>query len=231
MIDAVKNNWRGKSPKAIINDLSAVIFSREMLFLPGNLALFCILSLIPIFMLLSYIMTAFRLDPAWLIGYIEAFLPEIVAEILVSTTQSGFGSGAGAWFVTALILASNGIHSVIICSDALYGFNQLNLIVRRAKAAGLTILLIIVITAGLFALGFGEYLIATGPWNRVFSVLKVPIVIILMFLIVRFIYAVTPRKSVPFRHTAAGAAFTSLGWAIATAIYSFYQKYFGNYDL
>ena len=92
-------------------------------------------------------------------------------------------------------------------------------------------LLIIVTTAGLFALGFGEYLLATGPWNRVFLVFKVPIVISLMFLIVRFIYAVTPRKSVPFRHTAAGAAFTSLGWAIATAIYSLYLKHFGNYDL
>ena len=65
----------------------------------------------------------------------------------------------------------------------------------------------------------------------VFTILKYPIVILVLFINIKLIYIIAPDEKIPSKSTNKGALFTTAGWVLATEIYAFYVETFMRYDI
>ena len=119
--------------KSFVQKLKSNIKRPEMLVLPGQLAFFFVLTIAPIFGLIMTIVGNTRL-PIDLLPKISAVIPNFLTGILemLQGTQSNWN--LIIFFVSALILASNGTHSMIIASNTIYGIKNQSYIKRRTKA-------------------------------------------------------------------------------------------------
>ena len=66
---------------------------------------------------------------------------------------------------------------------------------------------------------------------NMFLILKWPIAIIVIFILIKVLYTLAPDKKIPSKYVNKGVMFTTIGWVIATSIYSFYATNIANYDL
>ena len=65
----------------------------------------------------------------------------------------------------------------------------------------------------------------------VFNFLKGPITWFIMFIFIKMIYTMAPDKKVESRYVNKGAIFTTVGWVLATNIYSYYIGHYAKYDV
>lgn len=232
-----------KRIKAILKKLYCIIRKPEMLILPANLAFFLVLSVVPIFILIGLIASTFSLSLDVVIDFIGENLPSQVTEILATfISGKGIDFNVGFFTITAFILASNGPHSIIVTSNTLYNFEQGSYLNRRIKAIILTILLVTLFIFIIVVLAFGNIILKAifeiGVLKNVsnfayslFVYLKWPIAFFIIFFSIKLIYTIAPDKSVPSKYVNKGAIFTTLGWILTTAIYSYYVSHFSKYDI
>ncbi len=233
----------GKKIKTILRKLYCIIIKPEMLILPANLAFFLVLSVVPIFILIGLIASTFSLSLDLIIDFIGENLPAQVTEILETfISGKGLDLNVGFFTITAFILASNGPHSIIVTSNTLYNFEQGSYLNRRIKALILTILLVTLFIFIIVVLAFGNNILKAifeiGILKNVsnfayslFVYLKWPIAFFIIFFTIKLIYTIAPDKSVPSKYVNKGAIFTTLGWILTTAIYSYYVSHFSKYDI
>lgn len=233
----------GEKIKIISKKLYSIIRKPEMLILPANLAFFLVLSVIPIFILIGLVASTFSLSLDLVIDFIGENLPSQVTEILETfISGKGIDLNVGFFTITAFILASNGPHSIIVTSNTLYNFEQGSYLNRRIKALILTILLVSLFIFIIVVLAFGNNIlkaifeigILKNLSNFAYSLfvyLKWPIAFFIIFFSIKLIYTIAPDKNVPSKYVNKGAIFTTLGWILATAIYSYYVSHFSKYDI
>lgn len=229
--------------KQIIRRLLDIIGKPVMRILPGQLAFFLVLSIIPIITLIGYIASLFSISIESLISFMNQALPAEVTEILLPfISGQGLDANVLIFMITGFILASNGPHSIIIASNTLYDIPNDNYLKGRIKAFFMAILLISLFFTSLIVLGFGNTILAlllkwdvlsflTKEVYLVFVLLKWPIAFIVIFYAIKVIYTMAPDKRIPSRYMNRGAFLTTLGFILVTAIYSYYVSNFANYDL
>ncbi len=227
----------------ILKKLYSIISKPEMLILPANLAFFLVLSVVPIFILIGLIASTFSLSLDAVIQFIGENLPSQVTEILETFIRGkGIDFNVGFFTITAFILASNGPHSIIVTSNTLYNFKHGNYLNRRIKAIILTILLVILFIFIIVVLAFGNHILKaifeigilknfSSFAYSLFVYLKWPIAFFIIFFTIKLIYTIAPDKTVPSKYVNKGAIFTTLGWILTTAIYSYYVSHFSKYDI
>ena len=54
---------------------------------------------------------------------------------------------------------------------------------------------------------------------------------LIMYVSIKLIYTMAPDWKILSKYTTKGAIFTTIGWVLATMIYSYYASHFSNYDL
>lgn len=64
-----------------------------------------------------------------------------------------------------------------------------------------------------------------------FVYLKWPIAFFIIFFSIKLLYTIAPDYNIPSRYVNKGAIFTTLGWILTTAIYSYYVTHFSKYDI
>ena len=130
---------------------------------------------------------------------------------------------------------------MIITSNEIYKINTSNAISRRIKAITMTFVL-----AGLFFILFlipicGDYIFELIKNNLddnevvnfiyiIYQVVKYPILIIVLHMNIKFLYVMAPDENISSMTTTKGAIFTTIGWIIATEIFTFYIGAFTSYD-
>ena len=113
-----------KIKKNIIN-LYNILRLPEMLILPGNLAFFLILSLIPTISLIGIFASSLSLSTESLISYLSTSLPKEVYNILFSFINStDLGTTSLLFFVVGFYVSSNGPDSLITASNILYKYDN-----------------------------------------------------------------------------------------------------------
>ncbi len=229
--------------KRVLKKLCLIIMRPEMLILPGNLAFFLVLSVIPIIVLIGLIASTFSISLDSVINFVSHNLPAQVAEIITPfITGKGIDFNVGFFTITAFILASNGPHSIIVTSNTLYNFEQGSYLNRRIKALILAILLVTLFIFTIVVLAFGNFILKAifeiGILKNIssfiyplFVYLKWPIAFFIIFFSVKLLYTIAPDKSIPSKYMNKGAIFTTLGWILVTAIYSYYVAHFSKYDI
>lgn len=229
--------------KRYIKKLIKIIRKPEMKILPGNLAFFLVLSLIPIITLCGYVASLFNISVDTVVNLMVDSLPNEVNNLLLPfITGSGMDLNIGFSIIIGYIVASNGAHSIIVCCNTLYKLEHSSYLRRRIKALFITILLVMLFVFTLFVLAFGngilKFILSLNLFVNIsdsiyflFLLLKWPLAFVIIFLVVKFIFTIAPDSVIKSRYTTKGSLFTSLMWIVSTFIYSYYVMNFSNYDI
>ena len=159
----------------------------ETRILPGNLAFFFVMSIIPIVALIGALATRFSISYESIKDGINITVPGGVGEFITSIINGqGFTFNIGVFLVSAFILASNGMHSIIIASNEIYKIKHKDFLTRRIKAILMTIILVEILFVLLAIPVFGDTIFGIFRENinsqkaidffyRVYKLVKYPI--------------------------------------------------------
>lgn len=215
----------------------------EMRVLPGQLAFFFVVSLIPLIALVGTIAGYFSVSADKVEQILESIMPfELTENIITFVSGKGITFNIAIFFISAFILASNGAHSMIITSNEIYKVEDNGIIRRRLKAIGMTFILVLLLLFLLIVPVFGDTIfnIVTSNINNptgvsiaynIYKILQYPISIILVFYNIKLLYTLAPDREIKPKTTFTGSVFTTIGWILATKLYAVYSGSFSNYNI
>jgi len=232
-----------KQVTRLIKETIANITRPYMRILPGQLAFFFLMSLIPIIALVGTIASTFSISVETLALTLEETFPgDISNTILTLISGEGLNFNMIVFLASAFLLASNGAQSMIITSNIVYNFKGGNMIKRRIKAILMTFVVVGLIFFLLIVPVFGSFILNMlreySPDARLvdylynlYSVFKYPLSLLIIYVNIKLLYTISPDENIPGKTTTKGAIFTTLTWLIATEIYSVYVARFSTYDI
>lgn len=234
--------------KIFFKTLYEIVNRPEMEVLPGHLAFYFMMMLIPLLTLLGSILTNFELVSTSISQVIYGHLPSSIADIVISVSRQDV-SNLSLWIilVPTLILASNGTYSMIITSNSVYkvrpkGNVILAYIKDRTKAFIMLVVLIFIFLFLILVPTLGNVIfkiignivtnenIVNNTYYILFKILKYPVTFLFVFLSIKVLYVMAPDTKIKMKDTNIGAFFTSLTWVIVTLGYSYYIQYFSSYE-
>lgn len=234
----MKNNFH-----TFMDNLKKTIKRPEMQILPGQLAFFLLLSIIPLFAVIGVFAAKFSLSAEGILDAISSNVPEEVYEFIKDITSGrNININIVIFYISTFILASNGPHSMIVGSNLLYGIESKGFLNSRVKALIMTVILVILFLFVIAVPAFGDQIVKLItdliPNNnldktiiRFYNILKYPVSLFIIFFFVKLLYTIAPDKTIKSKNTTVGAMLTTVGWIFATEIYSFYVKDFAGYNL
>ena len=236
------NNIREKLEKYFKN-FWKVLKRPEMVLLPGQLAFFLILSVVPIVTLVSYGASYLHLPVNFIYNFISKSFNDTIADLVVPIV-SGV-TLTKRFYITVIIgyyIASNGVASIIVTSNTIYGIKNSNFFRRRIKAMIMTFFWVLLMLFILIVPVFGNKVVdmiafvnlntrITKKIAFIIAVLKGPLAWLIIFLFIKIIYTIAPDRKIPSSYVTKGALFTTVGWVIATYIYSYYINKFAHYNV
>lgn len=232
-----------KRARDFLKKVIAIIRRPEMRILPGQLAFFFVLSLIPLVALVGTIGSKFGLSIDSIQNILETTLPSGVIGLFMPTTQpQDLNFNLIVFFVAAFILASSGLYSMINTANEIYKVESKGEIRKRIKAIVMTLILIMLFLFLILVPTFADTLLTTlsnSISNQqvvtivrgVYQLCKYPLALALLYFNLKLLYTLAPDKEISSRSTIPGAAFTTIMWMISTKIYMLYVEYFSHYDL
>lgn len=226
-----------------LSKVNSVIKKPEMAILPGQLAFFFVLSVVPIVTLITYGTSFLHLSMGFISDFISKAFGADVADLLipiVTVPNVNF-----SFFLTLFIgfyVASNGASSIIVTSNMIYGIPDSGFMKRRVKAIIMTLIIVILFIFILIIPVFGKNIIEmiefvnmnehiTKTISFAFNLLKGPATWFIIFCFIKILYTMAPDRRIPSSYVNYGAAFTTIMWIIVTAIYSYYINNFANYAI
>lgn len=220
-----------------------IVVRPEMRILPGQLAFFFVISLIPLVALIGAICSSLSISLESFEVTLNQILPGKVGNILITAaTNEGLNFNIGVFFISAFILASNGTNSIINVSNEIYKLKSKDFIRRRLKAIIMTFVLVVLLVFILLVPVFGDSIFAILQQqlsneklvtflNNIYQLAKYPLSIIIIYFNIKLIYVIAPDERIESITTTKGAIFTTASWIIASEIYSFYIETFAKYDI
>ncbi len=229
--------------REFVRKVIAIVRRPDMRILPGQLAFFLVLSMIPLLALVGTIgsklglsMTAFR-------NALESTVPDAVINTLFpADATTGLNFNVAVFFIAAFLLASNGAYSVITTSNRIYQVEDNSELRMRSKAVLLTFILVSLLFFLILVPVFGDTLISLAEINlhnaklaafirNLYHLVKYPLSLFLLYFNIKLIYILAPDKEVTSNEVRAGAMFTTIFWLLSSKIYAFYVEYFSHYDI
>ena len=202
--------------KSVFKNLLEIIGKNEMRILPGNLAFFLVLSVVPIITLVGFIASFFNIDLNMIINAMQNTFPKEVSELLIPfISGKGIDINVGISMITGFIA-----HSIIVASNTLYNIPNDDYLKRRIKAFLMTFLLVILFIFVVVVLAFGNHILAAilnlGIFKNisrtiypVFVYAKWPIAYFLIFFLLKVLFTMAPDKRIPSRFVNKGVRFVS----------------------
>ena len=228
--------------KEFYENFKKVLFKPEMAILPGQLAYFFVLAIVPTITLISYEAALLNLSTDVIYDFIgSAFSSDIASMLLATTSSSEKGIGFFLVVIVGYFIASNGPASIIITSNTIYGEKQEGFFRRRLKALIMTFVLVLLFIFMLIVPVFGTKIIelfryvnldsiVTNNVATVIGILQGPITWLIMYFFIKILYTMAPNKKVRSKNVGYGALFTTFSWVIITYIYSYYINNLAHYS-
>ena len=232
-----------RKAKDFIDNFMHAIRLPEMLILPGQLAFFFIMSIVPILTLISYGATTVNLSIDVITDFIsKVFSNDISTLIMPSITNPTLSPSFFITLIVGFIIASNGAASIIITSNTIYGIKDRGFVRRRIKSIIMTFFLVLLFIFILIVPLFGNKIIEAIHYINIkdvyvrqiellISVLNGPISWLIIFVFIKILYTMAPDINISSSQTNYGALFTTFGWIISTYIYSLYINNVAKYSI
>lgn len=220
--------------KRFFKDVLVTLQKPEMAVLPGHLAFFLVLSIVPILSLISYFGSIFNISSDIIARFLtKSFSPEVANLLLPNNLSSATGWKFLILLVITFYIASNGMNSVIVASNAIYGKKNGSFIRREIKSFTMNLIVIAIILVLLVFPVFGDliltllknFIIKENIINNiiwVYNLVQGPLLWIVIFFLVKLLYIMAPDKKIPNRNTNYGSLFTTVFWILITEVYSLY---------
>lgn len=220
-----------------------VFWQPDMLILPGQLAFFFFLSVVPIITLITYAASSLDLSIDFISNFLQkAFGQEITQLIVPMVSETQFSIPYMITIAIGFFIASNGAASIIVASNKIYGIDDAGFIKRRVKAIVMTIFIVLLFIFMLLIPLFGDRIIelisyvnlnakVTNQLELLFKVLQGPVSWFIIFLFIKILFTMAPDRKIPSSYVNYGAIFTSVMWILVTAAYSYYINNFARYDM
>ena len=232
MIERIKN---------FVHYLYISIKRPEMEVLPGNLAFFFMMMIIPLLTIIGIVISNIDVGKASVYDALVSNFPPNIASMIISISgDSSSTIGIWALLITSLMLASSGTYSMIVTSNSIYGIKKSNYFINKIKSLILLVVLVILFIILLFVPIFNNKLftfigsltktdIATNAYVYLYHLLKYPVTFLLVFIFIKILYKFSPsdRKK---RRTSYGAIFASVLLVIITWGYSIYLEFFSDFQ-
>ncbi len=232
-----------KKARDLIIKVFNLLMKPEMRILPGHLAFYLVMTIIPLVALLVTLAAALSITTDTIRVTMADTIPEGILSILDGIIAgNGINFNIVVFYFSAFLLASNGTYSMINISNEIYKVEPRDVISRRLKA-----ILMIFILVGLFLFlivvpVFGSTLFeiiraSTGNadtvtfFQKILIILKYPLILIVLYINIKMMYVIAPDREIPSQTTKIGAAFTTIGWVLSTEIFAFYIERFARYDV
>ena len=214
-----------------------------MLILPGQIAFFLFLSLVPTITLIGYTCSYLNLSNDLISNLLSnVFSTEVSSLITPVITSTDI---TPAFFITlgvGYFIASNGMSSIIVASNTIYGIQDSGFFRRRLKAMLMELIIVVLMLFVLVVPLLSESIInilteidisrgAAQITEKVFKLLNGPISWIIIFLFIKLIYTLAPDRKVNRHAINTGALFTTLCWIGTTSLYAYYINHFANYSV
>ena len=224
-----------------IQRIWSLITRPAMLVLPGQLAYFFLLAIVPTITLIAYGASFFHLSFDFLTNFMtKAFGSEVSSLILPIVSNIDINA---QFFITLMIgfyAASTGAASIIVTSNQMYGIMNSSFLHRKVKEILMTVILVLLLLFLLLVPVFGDSIIellqfvnlnpsVTKTIVFAINLVKGPISWFIIFFLIKIIYTMAPDKEIPSKTNTYGALFTTFGFIIATMGYSFYISHFAHY--
>lgn len=233
------NKARG-TIKEFFKNFYKVLRRNDMVILPGNLAFYFVLAIIPSLTILSYGASVLNLSTDVIYDFIARSFSSEIADMILGVNLS---SVVGIEFIITIIIgsyvATNGADAIILASNTIYSIENKSWIRRRIKALGMTFLIGLLLLFMLIVPVFGETIInlieevnlnstITFRIITIFELIQGPITWIIMYIIIKMLYSIAPdnKKS---RVVSYGAIFTTIMFVVGTKIYSLYVTNYASY--
>lgn len=230
-----------KNLKSFLKNFKKVLKRPEMAILPGQLAYFFVLAIVPTITLITYGAALLNLSTDIIYDFLKSAFSSDIADMLLSATNVNTGGfGFLVVVITGYFIASNGPASIIITSNTIYGEKQESFLRRRVKSIIMTFVLVLLFIFMLIVPVFGDKIVSlfeyvnmssvvTHQVSLVMSLLRGPITWLIMYIFIKILYAMAPNKKVGSKNVGYGAIFTTFAWVLITEIYSHYINHFANY--
>lgn len=215
-----------------------ILFKPETLILPGQLAFFVILSLIPIISIITWIGSLLGVTVESVASLLGQIFTSVNFDWIIPNLQT---TEVSLKYIIILVImfyiAAGGANSVIIASNQIYGIKQGNYILRRIKAVWMTLLLCILYIFVLLVPLLGNKIISSFNYfdlkaiiDPILTIVRGPITWFIIYFFVKSIYVIAPDKDVNHKGFNLGAMFTTIFWVILTYIYSYWINNFTSYS-
>lgn len=231
--------------KGFLNKILELIKKPELMILPGQLAFFIVMSLFPLVALLGSILSLFSIPGETIKTFLNGGLPQPIIDIIISIinvqgAKPNFNTII--FFIVTFILASKGTYSMITVSNEIYKYSNDGIVKREMRAILMTFMLIILLLFLLLIPIFGETIFAVLKLNygeknnllnifhQIFQIVKYPITIVFLYLNIKTIYIISPDEEIEQKNVIKGSMFTTIGWILASKIFSLYVSTVGQYN-
>ncbi len=237
----MKNQKKNSSPGKIrkyFQEIIEIIQKPEMGLLPGQLAFYMLLSLVPLITLACYTANLFELDYSRFVDTLDLFVPGGIGYVIPHITSGAITIPLIVLMVWMLFIASNGCNTIIIISNNIYGIRQSTWIKRRIKAVFMTVMIVIFVIALLLLSVYKSRietllisLLNNGNITEYIKWLEYPAMFIILFLFLRMFYNFAPDRMRNNTHINIGTLFTTIGWSIITVVYGMIASHMYNYEM
>ena len=211
----------------------------DMNILPGHIAFFFVLSLIPILTLITFFATLLNIPMHEVFNSIGNLPNGIVEFLTPAYTDTNITFGNIIIVLISFFVASNGADAIILTSNKLYNIKQSSAIERRIKSIIVTIIFIGLFLFMLLIPVFGNIIIdfianfvndtIYKSIKAIYNILQIPISLLFIYFNIKIIYTIAPDKNIKSKEVSSGAVFTTVSWVIISQIYSYYVNNFANY--
>lgn len=228
--------------KEKLNYIINLLYSKDLGILPAGLAYSFVLALIPIISLIFYLVTTINVSADFIMNFINNTFPEGVASLIQPVFIENLSVSSLVTLILGLVVTVNGFSAMIIASNTIYEIDNAPVIKRLFKSLILSIILIILITFMVFVPLLGNSIIKLlsllGTFisdneylvNVLYFILRVPVALLVVFVLVKLIYIIAPDQHIPSKSTTPGALFTTISWVILTVGFSYYINNIARYD-
>ena len=223
-----------KQVRGIFKKVIELVKKPEMRILPGQLAFFFVMAFIPIITLVGVIASQFNISTEALQASLDIAMPSSVSNLIVRMISSeGFNFNIGVFLVSAVILASNGTHSIIIAANEIYKLEPKDFFSRRLILVEVIFFILVIPVFGdtIFAIlraeaqnkNFIEFA------YKIYRLLKYPVSLIIIYLNIKLIYTIAPDQTINSKTTTKGAIFTTVSWIVSAELYAYYLDNYTRY--
>lgn len=211
----------------------------------AQISFYLLLSIVPIFLLLTQILGYFQLSVGDLVQWISVYTGKEVSGMLESLTAFSSAGAGNVFFVLVTLWAASRAQFAIMRITN-YTFTDGKTTGKgywweRLRAMRTMAVTLFTIAFALVILGYGDLLLQTLVGilnldvdkyiNNIWMYLRWFLGLALYFLMVSYNYYILPTNRVPFRKILPGSIFASSGMLIVTLVYAKYTTSVANYDI